>query len=128
MDEKFSNAGAVWHGPWHIGLVSGAFGTPSKRHWAMALGKQVSPKNLTSLVKAFLPFTSKKCNTARTVLELPPGSLPFGSDYKSFIVSFRLVVRKTDLERRFKFTTFISDEIYQRAIQNYKKILEARKK
>ena len=128
MDENSFNAGAVWHGPWHTGLVSGAFGTAGNQHWAMALGKKISPKNLAVSEKAFFPFTSKKHAQGKTVLILPPGTVSFGRNCKSFLLPIRLVVRKTDLKRRFKFTTFIPDEIYQRAIRNYKQILEARKK
>ena len=129
MSSELFDAGAVWHGPWHTGLVSGSFGSASNRHWAMALGKKNAPKNPSASVKAFLPFTSNRQRPKRSVLILEPGSLPFGrSDCKSFLLPIRLVVRKTDLEKRFKFEAFLPVETYQRAIQNYKRILEARKK
>lgn len=131
MSSELFDAGAVWHGPWHTGLVSGSFGSASNRHWAMALGKKNAPKKPSASVKAFLPFTSKdpeKRNPSKVVLCLPPGSVSFGSNCKSILLPIRLVVRKTDLEKRFKFEAFLPVETYQRAIQNYKRILEARKK
>lgn len=113
MDKKFFNDGAIWHGPWHTGLVSGRFGSPKKRHWAMAMGNSTAPKNHPSLVKAFFPFTSKKHTPAKTILIFQPETLPFGRSCESFLLPLRLVARKTDLEKRFKFTTFIPGEFYQ---------------
>ena len=129
MNEEQFNAGSVWHGPWHTGLVSGCFGTPNKYHWAMALGQHTLKRAVPKLEKAFLPFTSKKHNPSKTVLTLQPGIAPFGDENcTSYLLAIRLVARKTDLERRFKFSARLSDELYQQAVHNYQKILSARKK
>ena len=127
-DEQF-NAGAVWHGPWHIGLESGSFGAPNNLHWAMAMGKQVLQTNFPKLEKAFFPFTSQEHGPSKTVLTLQPGTAPFGDKSRtSYLLAIRLVARKTDLERRFNFSARLSDELYQEAVHNYQKILSARKK
>lgn len=129
MNEEKFNAGAIWHGPWHTGLAAGSFGAPGNYHWAMALGQHTLKSSVQKKEKAFFPFTSKKNGSAKTVLILQPGTAPFGDKTRtSYLLAFRLVARKTDLERRFKFCTRISDELYQEAIHNYQKILSARKR
>ena len=127
MDEEKFNAGAVWHGPWHTGLVSGSFGAPDNYHWAMAFGKHVLKTTFPKLEKAFFPFTSKPNNKA--ILILPQGTTPFGrKNCRSFLLPIRLIVRKTDLAERFNFTTLFPDKFYQEAVQNYKNRLASRKK
>ena len=129
MDEEKFNAGSVWHGPWHIGLESGSFGAQDNHHWAMALGQHTLNRTVPKFQKAFLPFTSQKHNPAKTVLILQPGTSPFGDKNRtSYLLAIRLVVLKSDLERRFKFTARIPDDLYQEAVHNYQKILLARKK
>ena len=59
MFDKNFIKGAVWHGPWHTGILKGSFGSPDKRHFAMSTGKENILLN-ADIAIGFFPFTSKQ--------------------------------------------------------------------
>lgn len=122
-DEDFS-IGAVWHGPWHCGLVSGAFGTPLKQHFAIR--NCFCKKALQHQCLSFFPFTSQ--HHKKALLVLSPGSVPFGNPHAiPYILSLRLVVDKGDLRRRFSYKCQLDQKICDELKKRYISIIKNRK-
>ena len=122
-DEDFS-IGAVWHGPWHCGLVSGSFGTPAKQHFAIR--NSFCKKELQYQCLSFFPFTSQ--HHKRALLVLPSGRVPFGDpEATSYILSLRLIVDKTDLRRRFSYKCQLDQKICNNLKKRYISFIKERK-
>lgn len=122
-DEVFS-IGAVWHGPWHCGLVSGSFGIPARQHFAIR--NSFCQKNLQDLCLSFFPFTSQYHKKA--LLVLSPGSVPFGNPRATpYILSLRLLVYKTDLRRRFSYKCRLNQKICDELKKRYISVIKNRK-
>ena len=117
--------GAVWHGPWHTGLIEGHFGYEGKQHYAMRGG--CWEMRVFQKVTTFFPFTSK--DHEQFLLRLRPGSVNWGNPHKtSYLLNIRLVVAREDLKERFEFQGTMPEDVLDEFKTNYRAALAARRK